>query len=93
MTAPVTATLLVSCRDRTGLVAALSDFVFRHGNGSDQLRKFVHYLCIELRFEGVLLISCKVLHISEGKALPNQALRLATPVAQALPPRPGTLIV
>ncbi len=29
--APVTATLLVSCRDRTGLVAALSDFVFRHG--------------------------------------------------------------
>jgi formyltetrahydrofolate deformylase len=25
------ATLLVSCRDRTGLVAALSDFVFRHG--------------------------------------------------------------
>jgi len=26
----VTATLLVSCRDRTGLVAALSDFVFRH---------------------------------------------------------------
>jgi formyltetrahydrofolate deformylase len=25
-----TATLLVSCRDRTGLVAALSDFVFRH---------------------------------------------------------------
>ena len=29
--APVTATLLVSCRDRTGLVAALSDFVFRNG--------------------------------------------------------------
>jgi formyltetrahydrofolate deformylase len=28
-----TATLLVSCRDRTGLVAALSDFVFRH-NGN-----------------------------------------------------------
>ncbi len=28
---PVTATLLVTCRDRTGLVAALSDFVFRHG--------------------------------------------------------------
>jgi formyltetrahydrofolate deformylase len=28
---PVTATLLVSCRDRTGLVAALSTFVFRHG--------------------------------------------------------------
>jgi formyltetrahydrofolate deformylase len=26
--APVTATLLVSCRDRTGLVAALSEFVF-----------------------------------------------------------------
>jgi formyltetrahydrofolate deformylase len=26
-----TATLLVSCRDRTGLVAALSDFVFRQG--------------------------------------------------------------
>ena len=26
-----TATLLVSCRDRTGLVAALSDFVFRNG--------------------------------------------------------------
>jgi formyltetrahydrofolate deformylase len=32
-TAPLTATLLVSCRDRTGLVAALSDFVFRH-NGN-----------------------------------------------------------
>jgi formyltetrahydrofolate deformylase len=36
-TAPITpahtATLLVSCRDRTGLVAALSDFVFRH-NGN-----------------------------------------------------------
>ena len=31
MSASVTATLLVSCRDRTGLVAALSDFVFRHG--------------------------------------------------------------
>jgi formyltetrahydrofolate deformylase len=30
-TPPSTATLLVSCRDRTGLVAALSDFVFRHG--------------------------------------------------------------
>ncbi len=29
--APATATLLVSCRDRTGLVAALSDFVFRNG--------------------------------------------------------------
>jgi formyltetrahydrofolate deformylase len=27
----VTATLLVSCRDRTGLVAALSSFVFEHG--------------------------------------------------------------
>jgi formyltetrahydrofolate deformylase len=27
---PVIATLLVSCRDRTGLVAALSDFVFRN---------------------------------------------------------------
>jgi formyltetrahydrofolate deformylase len=31
--APRIATLLVSCRDRTGLVAALSDFVFRH-NGN-----------------------------------------------------------
>lgn len=30
---PVTATLLVSCRDRTGIVAALSDFVFKH-NGN-----------------------------------------------------------
>jgi formyltetrahydrofolate deformylase len=29
--APATATLRVSCRDRTGLVAALSDFVFRNG--------------------------------------------------------------
>ena len=29
--APVTATLLVSCRDRTGLVAALSEFVFENG--------------------------------------------------------------
>src|SRR3954470_17478138 len=29
--APTTATLLVGCRDRTGLVAALSDFVFRNG--------------------------------------------------------------
>ena len=28
---PVTATLLVSCRDRTGLVAALSEFVFEYG--------------------------------------------------------------
>ena len=28
---PATATLLVSCRDRTGLVAALSEFVFKHG--------------------------------------------------------------
>src|SRR5882672_6742513 len=28
---PVTATLLVSCRDRTGLVAALSRFVFDNG--------------------------------------------------------------
>jgi len=27
----LTATLLVSCRDRTGLVAALSNFVFQHG--------------------------------------------------------------
>ena len=33
MTDAPTATLLVSCRDRTGLVAALSDFVFRH-NGN-----------------------------------------------------------
>lgn len=31
MSVPVTATLLVSCRDRTGLVAALSEFVFKHG--------------------------------------------------------------
>lgn len=30
---PITATLLVSCRDRTGIVAALSDFVFKH-NGN-----------------------------------------------------------
>jgi formyltetrahydrofolate deformylase len=29
--APATATLLVSCSDRTGLVAALSDFVFKNG--------------------------------------------------------------
>jgi formyltetrahydrofolate deformylase len=29
--APVTATLLVNCGDRTGLVAALSDFVFQYG--------------------------------------------------------------
>jgi formyltetrahydrofolate deformylase len=29
--APPTATLLVSCRDRTGLVAALSEFVFKYG--------------------------------------------------------------
>jgi formyltetrahydrofolate deformylase len=28
---PATATLLVSCRDRTGLVAALSEFVFKNG--------------------------------------------------------------
>src|SRR5579863_6051611 len=28
---PATATLLVSCRDRTGLVAALSQFVFANG--------------------------------------------------------------
>ena len=28
---PPTATLLVSCRDRTGLVAALSEFVFKNG--------------------------------------------------------------
>jgi formyltetrahydrofolate deformylase len=33
MSDATTATLLVSCRDRTGLVAALSDFVFRH-NGN-----------------------------------------------------------
>ncbi len=31
MSHPITATLLVSCRDRTGLVAALSNFVFHHG--------------------------------------------------------------
>ncbi len=31
MSQPVTAILLVSCRDRTGLVAALSQFVFAHG--------------------------------------------------------------
>ena len=30
-TPPVTATLLVSCGDRTGLVAALSEFVFENG--------------------------------------------------------------
>jgi formyltetrahydrofolate deformylase len=30
VTAPVTATLLVSCRDRTGLVASLAEFVFRN---------------------------------------------------------------
>jgi formyltetrahydrofolate deformylase len=33
MTHAPTATLLVSCRDRTGLVAALSEFVFKH-NGN-----------------------------------------------------------
>ena len=31
MDRPATATLLVSCRDRTGLVAALSDFIYRNG--------------------------------------------------------------
>jgi formyltetrahydrofolate deformylase len=31
MSHPVTATLLVACRDRTGLVAALSNFVFENG--------------------------------------------------------------
>jgi formyltetrahydrofolate deformylase len=30
MSDPAIATLLVTCRDRTGLVAALSDFVFKH---------------------------------------------------------------
>src|SRR5512141_2797147 len=30
-TPPTTATLLVNCRDRTGLVAALSNFVFQQG--------------------------------------------------------------
>src|SRR3954466_13356036 len=30
-TPPVTATLLVSCGNRTGLVAALSEFVFEYG--------------------------------------------------------------
>jgi len=30
-TPPITATLLVSCGDRTGLVAALSEFVFQYG--------------------------------------------------------------
>src|SRR6187200_3170914 len=33
MSDPTTATLLVSCRDRTGLVAGLSDFMLRH-NGN-----------------------------------------------------------
>src|SRR5688572_31955890 len=28
---PETATLLVACKDRTGLVAALSDFIYRNG--------------------------------------------------------------
>src|ERR1044071_9633965 len=28
---PLTATLLLSCQDRPGLVAAVSEFVFRHG--------------------------------------------------------------
>jgi len=28
---PVTATLLISCRDQKGLVAAVSDFLYRHG--------------------------------------------------------------
>ena len=31
--APVTATLLISCRDQKGLVAAVSDFLYRH-NGN-----------------------------------------------------------
>jgi formyltetrahydrofolate deformylase len=31
MSHPDTATLLVSCRDRTGLVAALSEFIYRNG--------------------------------------------------------------
>ncbi len=33
MSEPLHATLLVSCRDRTGIIAALSDFIFRH-NGN-----------------------------------------------------------
>jgi len=31
--APVTATLLISCRDQKGLVASVSDFLYRH-NGN-----------------------------------------------------------
>jgi formyltetrahydrofolate deformylase len=54
---PVTATLLVSCRDRTGLVAALSDFVFRnYGNILDadqhadaETGLFFMRLCWDLR--------------------------------------------
>ena len=55
-----TATLLVSCHDRTGLVAALSDFVFRHnGNILDadqhaegESGQFFMRLCWDLsRFE------------------------------------------
>jgi formyltetrahydrofolate deformylase len=54
---PIVATLLVSCRDRTGLVAALSDFVFRNeGNILDadqhadrETGLFFMRLCWDLR--------------------------------------------
>ncbi len=54
---PTTATLLVSCRDRTGLVAALSEFVFRNeGNILDadqhadrETGLFFMRLCWDLR--------------------------------------------
>lgn len=53
------ATLLVSCPDRTGLVAALSDFVFRHGGNivdldqhsdSDSGTFFMRLVCDITRF-------------------------------------------
>ncbi|MDA3963219.1 MAG: formyltetrahydrofolate deformylase [Planctomycetota bacterium] len=49
-----TATLLVSCGDRTGIVAALSDFVFRHGGNiidADQHSEDSGHFFMRLRFE------------------------------------------
>ena len=69
-------TLLVSCRDRTGLVAALSDFVFRHGGNIIDLDQ--HTESDDRHSAGLFLM--RLVFDTAGMRLDQQGIRTAIEV-------------
>jgi formyltetrahydrofolate deformylase len=69
MTQPLTATLLISCKDDRGIVAAVSDFLFRNGGN------IIHADQHTDREEGVFLQ--RVEWTLEGFSIPRERLEVA----------------